>query len=86
MTNPLLVGASLAETMRPCGPILAAGQASRERTFEAVRPRVAVDDVGVHPLAVGVTDAEPVRDARGHVVVDDVRGGHQLECELDAAR
>jgi len=36
MTNPLLVGASLAETMRPCGPILAAGQASRERTFEAL--------------------------------------------------
>jgi hypothetical protein len=56
----------------------------RERPLEPVRPRVAVDDVGVGGLAVVVADAEPVRDARGHVVVDDVGCRDELERDLQA--
>ena len=58
----------------------------RERTLEAVRPRVAVDDVGLHGLARGVVDAELGRDARGHVVVDDVGGRDELERDRETAR
>ena len=54
----------------------------RERTFEAVRPRVAVDDVGLHALAVLVPDAEPHRDARRHVVVHDVGALDELQRDL----
>ena len=57
----------------------------RERTFEPVRPRVAVDDVGLHALAVLVADAEPLRDARRHVVVHDVGALHELQRDLVAA-
>ena len=57
----------------------------RERAFEAVRPRVAVDDLGLHPLAVFVADAEPHRDAGRHVVVHDVGALHELERDLVAA-
>ena len=58
----------------------------RERALEAVRPRVAVDDLGLHALAVVVADAEPHRDARGHVVVHDVGALHELERDLEPAR
>ena len=58
----------------------------RERALEPVRPGVAVDDVGVHALAVVVADAELVRDAGGHVVVDDVGLLHELERDLQALR
>ena len=54
----------------------------RLRPFEAVRPRVAVHDVGVDALAVLVRDAEPLRDARGHVVMDDVGPLDELERDL----
>src|SRR5262249_10766649 len=54
--------------------------------FEAVGPGVAVHDVRVDPLAVLVADAEPHRDARGHVVVDDVGALDELQRDLDAAR
>ena len=57
----------------------------RHRALEPVRPRVAVDDVGVHPLAVFVADAEPHRDTRGHVVVHDVGLLHELQRDLAAA-
>ena len=56
-----------------------------ERTFEAVRPRVAVDDVGLHRLARGVVDAELGRDAGRHVVVHDVGGADELERDREAA-
>ena len=57
-----------------------------ERALEPVGPGVAVHDVGVDPLAVVVADAEPVRDARRHVVVHDVRALDELERDLHALR
>src|SRR5205823_13667880 len=46
----------------------------------------AVDDVRVDALAVVVADAESHRDARGHVVVDDVGTLDELQRDLDTAR
>ncbi len=57
-----------------------------QRTLEAVRPRVAVDDVGLDLLAFHVVDPEFGGDARGHVVVDDVGGADELERNGQAAR
>ena len=54
----------------------------RERTLESVRPRVAVDDLRLHALAVFVSDAEPHRDAGRHVVVHDVGALDELERDL----
>ena len=45
----------------------------------AVHEGVAVEDVGPHRFAVLVADAEPIGGPQGHVVVDDVGAGHELE-------
>ena len=58
----------------------------RERTFESVRPCVAVHDVRVDALGILVPDPEAVCDARGHVVMDHVRTLDELERDLQAAR
>ncbi len=56
----------------------------RLRSLEAVRPGVAVHDVGIDALAVFVRDPETLRDPGGHVVVDDVGPLDELQRDLFA--
>ena len=54
------------------------------RPVVAPHGRVAVDDRRVEALGRLVVDAEPLGDARAHVVVDDVHLAHQPVRDLHA--